>query len=161
MPKEYGISTGRSLGHALADRAGARRKTVERIMKTFFGAVTVASVLAMSGLAMAQSSTTGSSTTGAGAAGSTQQATGTVSKIDRSSNTVTLKDGTSYKLSSSSALGTVKEGDQVRLQYQMQGSDRMATAVMPATGAAGSSGTTGSSTGSTTGSGGTGTQPKQ
>lgn len=121
-------------------------------MKTFFGAVAVVSVLAVSGLAMAQSSTTGTA-----ASGSMQQATGTVSKIDRSSNTVTMQDGTSYKLSSGTALGTVKEGDQVRLQYQMQGSDRMATAVMPATGSAGTSGTTGT----TTGSGSTGTQPKK
>lgn len=127
-------------------------------MKTFFGAIAVIGVMAASGLAMAQGAGSGSATTGTTA--STQQATGTVSKLDRSANTVTMQDGTRYKLSSGADVSKLKEGDQVRIQYQMQGSDRMATAVTPATGSAGTSGS-GAATGSATGSGGAGTQPKQ
>ncbi len=127
-------------------------------MKTFFGAVAVAGIMVASGLAMAQgaggsSGTAGATGTTAGSSTSMQSATGTVGKLDRSSNTVTMQDGTRYRLSSGTDVSKVKEGDQVRIQYQMQGSDRLATAVMPATGSAGSSGT-GAATGSGSTSGG-------
>ena len=146
-------------------------------MKTFIGAVAVAGIMAASGLAMAQTTGGASSAPGGSAATSgttsttnaaaTQQATGTISKMDRATNTVTMKDGTTYKLSSSADVSKLKEGEQVRIQYQTQGSDRMATAITPASGSAGTSGPAaggsmsgGSSSGGSM-SGTTGAQPKQ
>ena len=132
-------------------------------MKTFFGAAAVVGIMAVSGLAMAQGAGSpapggGAATSGTTGATAAQTATGTVSKLDRSANTVTMQDGTRYKLSSGADLSKLKEGDQVRVQYQMQGSDRVATTVTPATGSAGSSGS-GMSGGS--GSSTPGTQQKQ
>jgi len=88
---------------------------------------------------------------GSGSAASGQTATGTISKVDRSGNTITMQDGTQYKVRGFDLSG-VKEGDRVSLQYSMEGGDRTALAVMPA----GASGATG---GAATGSGGS--QPKQ
>ncbi|HYD68156.1 DUF1344 domain-containing protein [Azospirillum sp.] len=145
-------------------------------MKTLLGAAAVAAFVAASGMAMAQSSTSPSATspsatspgatTGSTAGASMQTATGTVSKVDRSGNAVTLSDGNSYKLSSSADLSKVKEGDQVRIQYRTQGSDRMASDITSMSGTAGSTGSTSgsSSMGGTSGSSSsdtTGTTKKQ
>ena len=126
-------------------------------MNKLFAATAAVLLMAGSGMAMAQTSSTGTTGSTTGTTATTtqnaQSATGTVSKIDRSSQTLTMQDGTKYKLSSSADLGKVKEGDQVRVQYQTQGSDRMAMQVTPATGSAGSSSsTTGSSTSGMSGS---------
>lgn len=135
-------------------------------MKTILGAATVAAIAAVSGMAMAQSSTSpgttspgtsspGMTSPGTSGGASAQTATGTVSKIDRSGNAVTLSDGNSYKLSSSADLSKVKEGDQVRIQYRTQGGDRMASEISSMSGSAGSTGSTSgsSSMGGSSGSG--------
>ncbi|HYH21694.1 MAG TPA: DUF1344 domain-containing protein [Azospirillum sp.] len=143
-------------------------------MKTLIGVATVAAFVAASGMAMAQSSTSPSTTspsatspsaTSPGTSGSTadasmQSASGTVSKVDRSSNTVTLSDGNSYKVSSNAELSKVKEGDQVRIQYRTQGGDRMASDITSMSGSAGSS-ASGSTSGSSSMSGSSGTTPKK
>jgi hypothetical protein len=149
---------------------------MEDSMKTLLGAATVAAIAAVSGMAMAQSSTSpgttspgtsspgmtspgtsggSSGTSGTTAGASAQTAPGTVSKIDRSGNAVTLSDGQSYKLSSSADLSKVKEGDQVRIQYRTQGGDRMASDITSMSGSAGSTGSTSgsSSMGGSSGSG--------
>lgn len=131
------------------------------------GATAAVLLMAGSGIAVAQTgSTTGTTSSGTAAtAQNAQSATGTVSKIDRSGHTLTMQDGTKYKLSSNADVARIKEGDQVRVQYQTQGSDRMAMQVTPATGSAGSSSsTTGSGSSGMSGSTGTspsGTQQKQ
>jgi hypothetical protein len=99
----------------------------------------------------AQPPASGSAQTGAAASGmqaGMQSATGTIRSIDRSERTVVMEDGTEYSVDESAAIDDLEEGQEVRVQYRMQGSDRTATMILPddasaptvGTGAAGSGG---------------------
>ncbi len=74
----------------------------------------------------------GSLAVGSAAMAASTSTVGTIKMIDAKAMSLTLQDGTTYKLPAGFKAGALKAGEKVTVAWDMQGKEHVATKVTPA-----------------------------